>query len=316
MQLQHLHLLDLVVRTGNFGAAAAEAGVSQPAVTQAMQGLERSLGLKLFERSGRLKLPTATALQVVRLGRQLQEGLDQLQAGANGGRSGSRARRAALNVGIAPAAGFLYGPLIEQAWHAHRPEGVVRFLPGPSEQLLSAMEAGELDLVIVPRPRKYEAVGQLEAAVHVSTPRIFLRAGHPLARATSLAQIAGASWVAASLGGSTGPVLEEAYRVRGLPSPRIVAQCGDYAMVLRIVARSDLLCVLPHPALLDSIAPGTVVPLQIQEGLPRYEVCLYIPATPRGHHPEALQSVVQAVTGQAGLEAAALVKPPRRRIPR
>ncbi len=298
MQLQHLHLLDLVVRTGNFRAAAEAAGVTQPAVSHAMQGLERALGVKLFERAGRLKVPTATALQVVHLGRQLQSGLAQLQAGAKGGRSGARAPRASLQVGIAPAASFLYGPLIERAWHAQRPEGVVRFQLGPAEQLLSAVEAGELDLVIVPRPRKYEAVGMVEAAVHTSTPQICLRAGHPLARARSISEIADASWAVAGLGETAGHVLKEAYRVRALGRPRIVAQCDDYAMLLRIVAQSDLLCVLPHPALLDSIPEGTVVPLTIREGLPRYEVCLYHPAAP-GRHAEALRAVVQAVTGQA-----------------
>lgn len=300
MQLQHLHLLDLVVRTGNFRAAAQAAGVTQPAVSQAMQGLERSLGVKLFERSGRLKVPTATALQVVHLGRQLQSGLGQLQGPAKGGRSSARAPRSSLQVGIAPAAGFLYGSLIEQAWHAHRPDGVVRFQLGPAEQLLSAVEAGELDLVIVPRPRKYEPLGMVEVAVHTSTPQICLRAGHPLARARSLSDIAHAAWAVAGLGGTAGHVLKEAYRVRALGRPRIVAQCDDYAMLLRIVAQSDLLCVLPHQALLDSIPAGMVRPLKIREGLPRYEVCLYLKAAPPGgRHAEALRAVVQAVTGQA-----------------
>ena len=291
--------------------------MSQPAVSQAMQGLERSLGVTLFERSGRLKLPTATALQVVRLGQQLRNGLDQLQAGAKGARSGPRARRSTLSVGIAPAAGFLYGPLIERAWHAHRPEGVVRFQPGSAEQLLSAMEAGELDLVIVPRPRKFRAVGLLESEVHLSTPQICLRAGHPLARAATLAEIAGASWAVSGLGGTAGNVLEEAYRVRGLGSPRILAQCGDYPTLLRIVAQSDLLCVLPHQALLDSLSPGQVVLLKIREGLPRYDVCLYRPAASRGRDPEALQAVVEAVTGQAGRRAAEDgIRATRRRHPR
>jgi hypothetical protein len=50
---------------------------------------------------------------------------------------------------------------------------------------------------------------------------------------------------------------------------------------LRLMTRADLLCVLPHPALLDSAAHGRIVPLRLREALPRYEMQLFTPARPR-----------------------------------
>lgn len=98
---------------------------------------------------------------------------------------------------MAAAALFLYGPCVERAWHTHMPEGLVRLAPGSAAQLLSGLAAGELDLAVVPRLRKYEAVGPREMVVHVSSPVVYVRKGHPVAGATSLAQIEGQARVVA-----------------------------------------------------------------------------------------------------------------------
>ncbi|MBE7942269.1 MULTISPECIES: LysR family transcriptional regulator [Ramlibacter] len=316
MQLQHLVLLDLVVSRGSFSVAATAGGITQPAVSQAMQGLEQALGLKLFEKSGRHKVPTAAGLQLARLAKQFGASVEQLKGSPDQRPGAARARRHSLHVGMAAAASFLYGACVERAWHAHMPDGLVRFAAGSAAQLLAGLESGELDLVVVPRPRMFEAVGLREVVVHISSPAVYVRKGHPLAGASSLAQIQGQAWVVAGLAGTSGNVVEEAYAVRGLGAPRIVAQGGDYATVLRIVAQSDLMCVVPHPALLDTMQPGAVVPLRLQEGLPRYEVCLYSPERPRGRRAAATEAVIEAVIAQAGATDAAQKAKPRRRTVR
>ena len=52
MHLKQLTYLRLVVEHGGFAAAARAAGVSQPAITLAMQALEREWGVPLFEKAG------------------------------------------------------------------------------------------------------------------------------------------------------------------------------------------------------------------------------------------------------------------------
>ncbi len=46
-----LRIFDTVVRMGSFSLAARELGISQPAVSQSMAELERTLGTVLFDRS-------------------------------------------------------------------------------------------------------------------------------------------------------------------------------------------------------------------------------------------------------------------------
>ena len=51
VNLRHLRAFVLVAETGTVRAAAEEAGLSQPAVTQGLARLEQHFGLTLFQRS-------------------------------------------------------------------------------------------------------------------------------------------------------------------------------------------------------------------------------------------------------------------------
>jgi DNA-binding transcriptional LysR family regulator len=50
INLRHFHALSVVLATGNLSAAATELALSQPALSQAIQKLERRFGCSLFER--------------------------------------------------------------------------------------------------------------------------------------------------------------------------------------------------------------------------------------------------------------------------
>ena len=69
MNLDHLRVLVAVLESGTFTAAAARLKLSQPAVSQHMAALEREAGLQLFERSGRLRVPTDAARELADRGR-------------------------------------------------------------------------------------------------------------------------------------------------------------------------------------------------------------------------------------------------------
>jgi DNA-binding transcriptional LysR family regulator len=58
MDLRQLQTFVEVVERGSFSAAADALGVTQPAVSQQIQTLERMLGAPLIDRSGRRAAPT------------------------------------------------------------------------------------------------------------------------------------------------------------------------------------------------------------------------------------------------------------------
>ncbi|MDQ3057301.1 MAG: LysR family transcriptional regulator [Pseudomonadota bacterium] len=65
-------------RLGSLSRAAEALYVSQPAITLQLQALERDLGVRLFERSGRRLTPTREGQLLYELARPLVEGLDGL----------------------------------------------------------------------------------------------------------------------------------------------------------------------------------------------------------------------------------------------
>src|SRR5213083_3825278 len=58
LQLAHVRALGAVARHASFSRAAAELGVTQPAVSMQVRQLEDALGLPLLERVGKRAFPT------------------------------------------------------------------------------------------------------------------------------------------------------------------------------------------------------------------------------------------------------------------
>src|SRR6516164_10205768 len=61
IRLRDLHIFLTVTQRGSMAQAAAQLGVSQPAVSGVIADLERTLGVPLFERSTRGVKPTVYA---------------------------------------------------------------------------------------------------------------------------------------------------------------------------------------------------------------------------------------------------------------
>ena len=53
VELRHVRCLVAIVDYGGFTGAAAELGVSQPAVSRGLAALERQLGVRLLRRTSR-----------------------------------------------------------------------------------------------------------------------------------------------------------------------------------------------------------------------------------------------------------------------
>lgn len=79
-RLKPLRAFCQVARLGSVSRAAEALYVSQPAVSQQLQALEREFGARLLERSGRRLLPTREGEALYELARPLVEGIDALPA--------------------------------------------------------------------------------------------------------------------------------------------------------------------------------------------------------------------------------------------
>lgn len=296
MNIRSLHLLQLIVRTGSFTAAGRAAGISQSAVTQAMKALERTLGATLFIQEGRHRRPSPVALGVVRCVDEFESGMRLLcseptTAGAD----------KSLRIGVSPAAALVFGPAIVNAWCSLSQSGRIVMNTVNALDLLRLLRQGELDLVVGPKPRSPARQDLTTRVLYNSKSAIYARWGHPLRRAGTLSEISSVGWVVVGTSDGPGGMIEEAFRVRGLGEPRVAAQCDDYNACLEIIGSSDLMTVIPNPRLVDEFQRTRVFELQIKEGMPRYDVCLFQRAARGGRSLDrAAEAIAHAILEASG----------------
>lgn len=182
-RLKPLRAFCQTARLGSVSRAAEALFVSQPAVTQQLQALERELGVRLFERSGRRLVPTREGETLYELARPLVEGIDGLDGVF-------RERLRGLDAGeLHVAAGsstILYLlPRIVEAFRTAQPEVRLILHNVTGAGGLDLLRSDEVDLAVgsmldVPADLDY-------APVYRFDPMLIAPPGHPLATKRELA---------------------------------------------------------------------------------------------------------------------------------
>src|SRR3989442_12897581 len=106
LTLHRLELFLAVLDEGGVGRAAKACNISQPAVSEHLQGLGAYFGVRLFERRGRTVHPTAAAQMLEPYPRQvvgLLQHAGQAAANLRGPQSGSLTTRASTTPGTSPS---------------------------------------------------------------------------------------------------------------------------------------------------------------------------------------------------------------------
>lgn len=149
--IRYLKTFVTAAETASFSAAGARLGLTQSAVSAQIQRLEDDLGVQLFERTGR-------AVSLSDDGRRLLAQAQGVIAGyqAMRGEAGTHDAQAALapiHVGaiLTVQLGLLPGAV--QRWTALGAMPHLNIVPGMSVQLLGQLDAKELDLAVMIRPR-------------------------------------------------------------------------------------------------------------------------------------------------------------------
>lgn len=146
MDLNRLRHFLAVAEELHFGAAARKLGMEQPSVSQSIAALEKSIGVKLLERSSRSVELTPAGQVLVEDARRLLEQSDQ---------AAERARGAALRelhqlrVGHVPLSLIKAFPPAIRAFQARHADVQVRLVEEPTEKQIADLRSGKLDLGLV-----------------------------------------------------------------------------------------------------------------------------------------------------------------------
>lgn len=181
-RLKPLRAFCQTARLGSVSRAAEALYLSQPAVTLQLQALEREMGVRLLERSGRRIALTREGQELYDLARPLVEGLDGLDAAFRERIRGLDAGE--LNVAAGSSTILYLLPPIVEAFRAAHPEVRLSLHNVTGAGGLDLLRSDAVDLAVgsmldVPADLSYEPVYRFEPML--ITPR-----DHPLAHKDSI----------------------------------------------------------------------------------------------------------------------------------
>jgi DNA-binding transcriptional LysR family regulator len=212
MDLRHLQTLTLVADRGSFSAAAEAQGISQPAVSQQIQALERELGAILIDRSGRRARLTERGQVVARHARRmlaLREEFEQELAREDGVLTGH------LIVGSSTGLGEHVLPPLLGGFRGQHPQVAVTLRVEPTETIIERVIARDLELGVVGAERPHRALTYepfLQDRIVLAVPP-----GHRFAgRTVEVEELRGEPLIVMQAGAGIRTVIEEELRAAGV----------------------------------------------------------------------------------------------------
>ncbi|RQS67475.1 LysR family transcriptional regulator [Burkholderia sp. Bp8963] len=242
MDTRDLDYLLAVERHGSIGKAADALGLSQPALTKAMQRIEAQVGVTLFDRTANGMTPTPAGAQFIararRIALEFDDAMKEMRA-ISGGEQGL------VRIGYSPT---VPNALVLGACRQlirERPAARLRLRRRLARELFDLLAAGELDLVVAPEPQHArDAV----AVVELFRDRLSVLADdrHPLQRrrGLTLADLAEQEWLLPETTITVRRQIDDAFRARKLAAPRLRVETdfGSTALI-QLLLDTQLLCV-------------------------------------------------------------------------
>jgi LysR family transcriptional regulator of abg operon len=282
MRLNQIRDFLATVEAGSIRGAARGLALSQPALTKSLRLLENELGAVLLVRGVRGARPTELGRAFLARARAVSADLQRAReelAQLRGSRAGS------LSIGAAPGPMLSLLPAalarVRKLW----PEATFRIVDVSPSGVLPALREGALDFAVCASVGPLAGAGAEYAVEHLypNDAAIVVRPGHRLSRARRIAALAGAEWIRSGYPGDSS-ALPEIMRQAGLPPPNYRFDCPSFLMVPELVARTDLLAVVPWQIAVRESRAGRLARVPLIDKLPPRRICLYrradVPLTP------------------------------------
>lgn len=256
LDLASLRLLVAVAESGSLGRAATRLGLSQPAVSQRMRGLERRLGLTLLTRTPAGSTLTGAGASVVDWARPVLDAVEVLARSVESLHDG-RDQRLRVAASLTVADHLVPGWLV--AYHRDRPGSAVALQVINSDGVSELVRDGAVDLGFVegvgaPRGLRSAVVGEDRLVVVVAPSHHWAGRPEPLAAA----ELAAEPLVLREQGSGTREALERVLRARGL-QPGAALELGSTTAIRSAVMAGEGPAVLSELAVRTDLETGALV---------------------------------------------------------
>jgi DNA-binding transcriptional LysR family regulator len=218
LKAKQLQLLVALDDFRNVSRAAAQANITQPAVSKALGELERGLGLKLFQRTAHGINPTVYGECMVRHARTMLEELTHAREELRGLQAGTSGK---LNVGALSATVQTLLPRSLALFKQRSPGTGILLREGTLEVLLPELWLSKLDLIVGRLPHERWGRNLAHKALSEEPVRIVTGAQHPLTRRKRLAwsDLRNFPWILPPPGSLMREPVEQAFERHAIPLP-------------------------------------------------------------------------------------------------
>lgn len=271
MNLNPLRVFLAIVDTGSQHAAARALGLTQPAVTKALQRLEAELDVRLFERSVHGAALTEYGHALLAHARLIDselkncvDALDQIKG----------ARKGSISIALSHLPGTLLLPAVLRAFRPKWPDVRLRIAASVYPFILPQVREGSLDFAIAPAPAADWPEDLLREPMMATKLSPVVRRGHPLAAATRLTSLAHAEWVLPTQESATAQALMTTAARLGMPPPVCRLTCETFTAMIMTVASSDLVGLIPSEMVGSIATLAGVVEVPIGDRLEGAPLCL------------------------------------------
>jgi DNA-binding transcriptional LysR family regulator len=247
--LNLLRVFDAVMAEGSLTRAAGTLAMTQPAVSHAVRRLRDAVGDELFVRTAHGVRPTARAEA---LWPQVREALERLRQALAPGVYNPRVDPVQWRLAMADATAAVLAPHLVTSIEVTQSLANLRILPLTTRDPRRLLDDGEVDLAVGFFPEAVTGIAAMGQDSHLRHTRLYatryvcvMRRGHPLAgQAMTLDGYCAAHHLLVSFSGRPHGFVDQALAALGRQR-RIVLTVNQFFTAGRVVARSDLLTVLP-----------------------------------------------------------------------
>ena len=293
--------------TGSLGKAAAQLGLSQPALSKSIRKLETELDVPLFRRTTKGITPTTYADTLARRGEAIQADVRSFIAELHKLKQGETGE---ARVGIAPALAPHFMPEVLAHIAAAHPTINVTVIEAPIyEDISQAVLRGELDFALTNLPAKGVDPELEWRELFKDQFIVCCGKAHPLARKRKVqpTQLLAYPWITPAREGVPWQRLGDLFVVAGCALPRATVETNSAAIIMSLLQRGPFLTFVPRQLILPNLRRAEAVEIAVN-GMAMERAIIVLRR--KGHSPPMAAQLVLAACDQASAQGGIVAIPP------
>ena len=243
LKLRDLHVFSTVVQRGSMAKAARELGVSHPAVSEVIAGLEHALGVRLFDRSAQGVEPTIFGDALLKRSVAV---FDELKQSIRDIEFLSDATTGEVRIGSIEGPWFTLLPEVIRRFSEQYPRIQVHTDLIDHSEVFLALRERRYDCVLIPPSTRTQdkAADDLTVEILYDDKVIVAASAHSKwarHRKIDLAELIEEPWIMSGSTAWTRPFIEKIFEAAGLSHPNPAVATGSIILRARLIVGSPCL---------------------------------------------------------------------------